>query len=102
MTTYDRQGSPISLDDWQQRTMDPGYVCLQSDTIGSVTVHTVWSGVDRATNIVTIVIEHADGVTSHGIREAYSDEKAALAGHARWVETERHRLSVVTGEATSG
>jgi len=82
---YDRSGKPIaSLDEWDRlrRNPDALRVALTEGLPGSVSVSTIWYGVDSSLAGAPLIFETVifGGLHDHK-RWQYPSEAAALAGH---------------------
>jgi hypothetical protein len=86
MRLRDRQGRLISLERWAELVADPSYVAIAANTIGNVSVHTVWSGQEDALFTTHVVAHDVVKRESQAFcREVYTTEAAAVTGHASWV-----------------
>lgn len=92
---YDRQGRPVSLDEWGARFRDPDYQVVAQHWVRGWKVSTVWLGFDHGFGLSaaplifeTMVFPPGDEAGGHGTAadeycERYSTEEAARAGHDR-------------------
>jgi len=48
MHMYDRDGSPISVEEWSRLHNDRQYIRIGETTIGNYVVSTVWLGIDHS------------------------------------------------------
>lgn len=85
---YDRAGEPISRDRWVELSGDDLYRTVAVDQVGTVTISTVWLGLDHSVGIWS-AREIFESMVFGGERDQdccrYSSEAAALAGHAQIV-----------------
>lgn len=86
---FDKEGQPISHDEWASLFQDMDYRVVAKDEVGTARVSTVWLGInhrydDSGPPIIfeTLVFEGA----LDGEMWRYETEQAALAGHMRVVE----------------
>lgn len=83
---YDRQGNPISMEDWSELLNDDKYQRVVKDTIGDVEVSTVWLGLNHAYDgnsihiFETMIFGH-DTEFCH----RYATEEEAIRGHLKCV-----------------
>jgi hypothetical protein len=95
---YDRQGEPITLDQWSELRDDPDYFRLGSTHIGPLWISTVWLGLDHSFSwpgherepliFETMVFDQsAEGMRKYDDldMERYTTEEQALLGHAAMV-----------------
>ncbi len=91
MDYYDRDGQTITMGEWARLFEDKSYQRVDRTKIGDVEVSTVWLGlnhgpVDGPPLIYETMIF---GGTEDGRTWRYSDEYAAVTGHARAVDLVR-------------
>ncbi len=81
---YDRQGRPFSFDDWSALFADQAYKLVALDTVGDVSISTIWSGYDQTgmsddcVNIFETLVR--DPEVGPQVRR-WNTEEEALAGH---------------------
>ena len=84
---YDRQGNPMTLNEWGRKHQDKDYKILGSTMVGDELVSTVWLGMDHGWGEGAPVI--FETMIFHGPHDQWQDryttEEAALAGHKRVV-----------------
>lgn len=87
MDAFDRQGKPISLEEWGELHRNPTYKILQQDDLPGVgMLSTVWLGLDHGWGeSAPIIFETMSFPTDapNAIQERYSTEAEAREGHAR-------------------
>jgi hypothetical protein len=86
---YDRDGRPMSMDEFSARLMDMAYKHVAATAIGDdVEVSTVWLGVDHnftRTGPPLIFETMVFGGDMDGCGERWPNAEAARAGHDQWV-----------------
>lgn len=86
MNFYDRQGRPISVQEWAAKLEDAQYRVLAVTRVQDLTISTIWVGMGfdeiKACIFETAVIEH-DGQSRQW--ERYQTEGDARRGHDRIV-----------------
>jgi hypothetical protein len=115
---YDRDGNPISHDEWIRLWSNNAYKIIRRDTVGGYDVSTVWLGLDhgfgrgRPLIFETMVFEaeptwHPASASFPGYwgrrdydQRRYSTEADALAGHA--AISEEIRLTSELSSNTAG
>jgi len=90
---FDREGKPISYRRWAELMRDLHYSVVAQDSNNSITVSTVWLGLDHSFgNSAPLIFETMIfAVNEAGDRESraqfrYATEAEAKAGHARLVK----------------
>lgn len=87
MSYYNRQGQPITLDEWISENENSNRVALT--WVGAARISTVWVGLDHRLGdgppliFETMVFGGHHRLGDQG--ERYSTEAEALAGHDKWV-----------------
>jgi hypothetical protein len=104
---YDRQGNPISMEEWSTLLNDPKYQIVAQTTGSGRFVSTVWLGLDHAhgggpplifETIVFAIDEHGD-VDYHELdAERYSTEEAAKKGHEQMAQGHAYVLDKIVRE----
>ena len=102
MTYYDRQGDPMTMEEWGRKHADFSYKVIKQESVSGHLVSTVWMGIDHrftekgAPLIFETMIfdqrEDADSF-SEDYCERYSTEDAALAGHDQALAWLRDKLA---------
>lgn len=84
---YDRQGNPISYEQWGELYADLGYKRIARREEGDILVSTVWLGMDHGFGVGNPLIFETMvfGGDHDGDCERYTTEATALEGHARIV-----------------
>ena len=87
---YDRQGNPLSLEEWTARLADEGYKRVAETQVGPYWISTVWLGLDHSFAggppliFETMVFATSPDVSGPGPDlecRRWSTEAEALAGH---------------------
>jgi len=103
---YDRQGNPLSLDEWVnlEERRDPEYKRVAETTVGHLWVSTVWLGLNHAWNpnhrpliFETMIFPRWNFGELY--MDRYSTEAEALAGHEVAVAYARKRNHGLTKHA---
>lgn len=84
---YDRQGKPMSREEFARRFDDMDYRSIGLDTVGPIQVSTVWLGIDHSFGRGRPLIFETMAFDEHGgewldLQERYATEAEARAGHA--------------------
>lgn len=91
---YDRQGNPISDDEWSATFRDPELKRVAETTVGGIWISTVWLGLDHGWGsgppLIFETMAFALGVSwSELAGNRYATEAEALAGHEEIVARAR-------------
>lgn len=102
---FDRQGKPMTMDEWARRHADRDYMIVAQHWVRGWMVSTVWLGIDHGHGFSklpvifeTMVFPPGDetrddeGIMSEQYQERYSTEQAAQAGHDRALAWVREKL----------
>lgn len=102
---YDRQGRPISMEDWSAKHGDREYLIVAQHWVRGWMVSTVWLGIDHGFGFskVPVIFEtmifppgdeapEGEGIASEQYMERYATEEAAHAGHDRALSWLREKL----------
>lgn len=93
---YDRQGNPLTLEEWSERFNDPEAKRVAETTVGGIWISTVWLGLDHGwcggMPVIFETMAFALGVGWSELESRrYTTEAAALAGHEEVVAIARRR-----------
>lgn len=92
MQEYDREGNPISLEEYLRLFSDASYQRVEATMVGTAFVSTVWLGVDHQYGdgppliFETAVFDATHPSWQEEYLDRYATEDDARAGHARVVE----------------
>ncbi len=88
---FDRQGKPITVDEWARRRDDESYGVLAEEHVGDVVIKTIWLGLNVYFSDPPAGL-FGTGVCTAGKWEeveTYDTEAEALRGHQHHVKTRR-------------
>lgn len=85
---YNRQGEPITADEWSDLISDYQYRLVALTTIGNVSVATIWVGIEPGNLGGPMIFETriTGGQWERHEVERYETEPEALEGHALAVD----------------
>lgn len=84
---YDRDGKPITMEQWAALYEDRDYKIVSKTQLGDVLISTVWLGIDHRFGFGELpVIFETMIFPESDYQERYATEAAALAGHDQAVE----------------
>lgn len=100
LNAYNRDGDPITQDEWARLHSDHEYKRVAEDTVGEWWVSTVWLGIDHGYGDIPVIFETmvfpmsenastADFSTDQHC-ERYTTEADAIRGHAETVTALRN------------
>ena len=98
---YDRQGRPMSTEEWNRRFTDRDYQVVAQHWIRGWKVSTIWLGLDHnfTRNGPPVIFETMvfppgddDDVRGERYMDRYSTEEAAHAGHDRAIAWVRDKI----------
>lgn len=106
---YDRQGKPISLDEFAVLAEDLTYKRIRHDYIGDFMISTAWLGIDHnlASKGPIVIFEtmilttdsYKGGIEAFDYyQERYSTEEEAKAGHEEAIQVVLDRTRVFTND----
>lgn len=105
---YDRQGKPISMEEWSRFLNDPSYQRVAQTTGSGRFVSTVWLGLDHRHGgggpplifeTMVFPIDKNGDVEYHELdAERYSTEEEALAGHEKMAKGHAYVLDKIVRE----
>lgn len=93
---YDKQGKPITIEQWNRLLENDEYRILRQSFVGSIIINTIWTGIDVGSDDAPLIFETGilDPREAHGrVAGRYSTEEDALQDHEWAVQSVRMEVT---------
>lgn len=109
---YNREGVPISLDEFAVFTEDLTYKRVRHDYIGDFMISTAWMGIDHSfgsegpilifETMIFAVDSYTGGIEDFDhYQKRYTTEEEAKAGHEEAIQVVLNRIRIFTNDHTN-